>query len=383
MAVTSPARADARLSHLHSASAWIEGAALDQARTVAALPGVRRVSTLPDLHPGKHGPVGCTVVSDLLRPRLVGSDVGCGMALFGLALKARKLRPERAAERLRALDMPWDGDATEALAGAGLDPTLAAGLCTIGGGNHFAEVQTVGEVVDRDAASALGLDPDLCALLVHSGSRRHGAALLASVEAEGDLAFPAGSEAAADYMLAHDAAVRWAALNRALVAGRAAALLGCEARVLTDVPHNLVVAVPDGFVHHKGAARAAAGQLRQVPVAGSRGTPSVLVAASDDLAASDGAVSHGAGRKVDRAGMRRRAGLTRSDRERLARNRFGGRVVCDDRDLLVEEAPEAYKPIERVVADLEAFGLARRVAVLLPMVTFKLARARDAREAGR
>lgn len=38
---------------------------------------------------------------------------------------------------------------------------------------------------------------------------------------------------------------------------------------------------------------------------------------------------------------------------------FGGIVVCEDRDLIAEEAPEAYKSIDRVVADLADFGLAR------------------------
>ena len=34
------------------------------------------------------------------------------------------------------------------------------------------------------------------------------------------------------------------------------------------------------------------------------------------------------------------------------RNPFGGVVVCGDRDLLVEEAPDAYKNIEHVIDDL-------------------------------
>ncbi len=56
----------------------------------------------------------------------------------------------------------------------------------------------------------------------------------------------------------------------------------------------------------------------------------------------------------------------------VARNPFGGRrVICEDRALLVEEAPEAYKPIAGVIADLEAFGLVRVVASFRPLVTLK------------
>jgi release factor H-coupled RctB family protein len=48
-------------------------------------------------------------------------------------------------------------------------------------------------------------------------------------------------------------------------------------------------------------------------------------------------------------------------------------VICADRSLLIEEAPEAYKDIRKVVGDLESFGLARTVAILRPVVTFKTA----------
>ena len=58
---------------------------------------------------------------------------------------------------------------------------------------------------------------------------------------------------------------------------------------------------------------------------------------------------------------------------RLERNPYGGIVVCGDRGLLAEEAPEAYKNIERVIADLVEFGLARVVATFRPLVTFKKA----------
>jgi len=51
--------------------------------------------------------------------------------------------------------------------------------------------------------------------------------------------------------------------------------------------------------------------------------------------------------------------------------RLGGRVICEDRDLLYEEAPEAYKNIEDVIADLAAAGLASVIATLRPLLTYK------------
>ena len=57
----------------------------------------------------------------------------------------------------------------------------------------------------------------------------------------------------------------------------------------------------------------------------------------------------------------------------LARTRFGGRVVCEDKQMLVEEAPKAFKNVQAVIADIEAQGLASRILTLHPFVTFKKA----------
>jgi release factor H-coupled RctB family protein len=46
-------------------------------------------------------------------------------------------------------------------------------------------------------------------------------------------------------------------------------------------------------------------------------------------------------------------------------------VLCDDTDLLYEEHPDAYKPIEPVIESLEQAGLATRVAAVLPLLTVK------------
>ncbi len=84
-------------------------------------------------------------------------------------------------------------------------------------------------------------------------------------------------------------------------------------------------------------------------------------------------LAHGAGRKYDRGSMHGRVRVKKSDVALLERNPYGGIVVCGDRGLLAEEAPEAYKNIERVIDDLVEFGLARVVATFRPLVTFKKA----------
>jgi release factor H-coupled RctB family protein len=50
-------------------------------------------------------------------------------------------------------------------------------------------------------------------------------------------------------------------------------------------------------------------------------------------------------------------------------------VICEDRDLLYEEAPQAYKDVGAVVQDLVDAGLVRVIATLRPLITYKLRRA--------
>ncbi len=360
----------APVHRFYSPRSWIEGKAVQQLETVAALPGVKAVAAMPDLHPGKYGPVGCAMLADEVHPLVVGADIGCGMGLFQLDVPIRKLRADKAAQRLRALDGAWDGDTAAALAEAGLAFTaFDASLGTIGGGNHFCEVQAVEEIVDPEAAARAGLDRTLAYLLVHSGSRGLGYAVLEKYLAGGDAPLDPASEAGAVYLDAHDQAARWAVLNRSVIALRAAEALRADVRVVTDLAHNIAERHPDGILHRKGAAPADHGF---VPVPGSRGTLSYLVeplpATRPETLAS---IAHGAGRKYDRALMHGRAGTVKSEMERLARNPFGGLVICEDRNLIVEEAPDAYKAIGGVIADLVELGLARVVATFRPLVTFK------------
>ena len=106
-----------------SSKSWIEGNATHQLEQVAGQAGVQAVAAMPDLHPGKYGPVGCAMLADRIYPQLVGSDIGCGMGLFQLDIAARKLKLDRLAERLHPLDQPWDGDVLTALSHADLAPT--------------------------------------------------------------------------------------------------------------------------------------------------------------------------------------------------------------------------------------------------------------------
>ncbi|MDR7276527.1 release factor H-coupled RctB family protein [Catenuloplanes atrovinosus] len=327
---------------------------------MAALDGMVHVAAMPDLHPGKGAPIGAAMSSRVLYPFLVGSDIGCGIAVFPIRVK--RPVPERLAARFPDLDRPLDPDDVESEIPAGYVEQLG----TVGRGNHFVELARVRQVHDEAHAARLGLGADDLVLIVHSGSRGLGERILrAHTEVHG--AGPAAD--VHGYLAAHDDAVRWGSLNRRLMAARVAEALGAAVEdPIVDECHNSVSVVDGRYLHRKGAAN---GDGRDVLVAGTRGTASYLVAAHAGPDANY-SVAHGAGRKMSRADALRR-GRAKHTVEELRRTPVGSYVVCGDRQLLFEEAPTAYKKIERVIDDLVEFGLATPVVSTHPVVTYKTA----------
>ncbi|MET1411226.1 RNA ligase RtcB family protein [Roseibium sp. HPY-6] len=360
----------APIHRFYSEATWIEGAAEDQLDAVSKMSGVSHVAAFPDLHPGKYGPVGSAILADRIYPQLIGNDIGCGMSFFVLDLPARKLRLDKAAQKFRALEGVWDGDAGARLLSEGLPADLhPLALGTIGGGNHFCELQEVEAVADGQVLADHEVKKGDLMLLVHSGSRSLGMTVFSAVLEQFSGMDP-NSEAGKDYLSAHRDAVRWASLNRQLIAERAAKALRSDLRLLSDAPHNLIEVRKGEILHRKGAAKA---DLPLVPLAGSRDALSFVLAPEGGNPGALASLAHGSGRKYDRRSMLGRAGATRTDRENLARTSFGGQVICEDRQLLVEEAPNAYKDPKQVLGDLQTAGLARAVATLKPLLTFKKA----------
>jgi release factor H-coupled RctB family protein len=378
---TTPSVTRATVRVFAAPDSWIESDSVDQCHQVAALDGMIHVAGMPDLHPGKGAPIGAAMLSSVLYPLLVGSDIGCGIAVFPFKLK--RVVPERLAGRFPDLDEPLDP--------ATLDPARFNGkipggydeqLGTLGRGNHFVELARVDDVRHAGHAARLGLAAGDTVLIVHSGSRGLGQRILRE-HTEEHGAGPAADPVA--YLAAHDEAVRWGHLNRRLMAERVADALGAElGEPVTDVCHNSVEvrpgnprpgdSHPDGrhagrlYLHRKGAAP---GDGQDVLIAGTRGTHSFLVAGHAGPEAGH-SVAHGAGRKMSRADALRR-GKAKHRIEELRRTAVGSLVVCGDRQLLFEEAPTAYKRIEQVIGDLVTHGLATPIVSTLPLVTYKTA----------
>ncbi len=367
-------RLNSQFNIIASAVSWIEQSAVDQLRLNARLPGIERVVGLPDLHAGRGIAVGAAFWSrSHVYPHLVGNDIGCGMALWQGDAPLRKFKLDAAEKRLVGLEEPWAGDHAAALRDAGLPATLSGdALGSIGGGNHFAEFLAVEEVVDPAAFERLKLDAARVFLMVHSGSRGLGnAVLLRHMERETVRPLLAGSAACAAYLADHDQAIAWAVLNRRVIAARFFERLGFGGALTLDICHNSVTPHDGGWLHRKGAAPADKGTI---VVPGSRGDLTYVV--QPRLENADRALfslAHGAGRKWSRseakAKLERR--FTVAD---LTRTKLGSRVICEDRELIFEEAPQAYKAIHQVIEDLKAAELIDVIATLRPLITYKARR---------
>jgi len=380
-----------------SARSWIEGEAVRQLYATAKLDGVRLAVGFPDLHPGKGTPVGAAFVTEgVIYPHLIGGDIGCGMALFKTDLVRRDAKLDRWADLRFDLEHPWDEFVDGFLAEHDLESTeFDSALGTLGGGNHFAELQAVEEILDASAFRKVGLGKQQLVVLVHSGSRGLGESILrAHVEQHFGDGVEAESFAAEAYLRDHDITVRWAKANRELIARRFVATLGAEAECLWDGCHSSITRIEgpspvladtlspsdgerDGvrgssWVHRKGAV---AVDSDFVVIPGSRGSLSYLVKPIGNGESHGWSLAHGAGRKWARSEARLRM-RERFGMDQLVQTALGGRVICEERDLLYEEAPAAYKNIEAVVQDLVDAGLVSGIATLRPFLTYKTRKVR-------
>lgn len=280
-------------------------------------------------------------------------------------------------------------------------------LGTMGSGNHFVEVQAVERVVDAAVAEAFGLREGQVTVLIHSGSRGLGHQVCTDYVKRMDAAIarhrivlpdrelacaPLSSPEGRAYMGAMTCAANFAWANRQAIAHRvreaAGAALGAAVaagtRQVYDVAHNVAKLEKHGgrelCVHRKGATRAFPAGSPDLPAAyresgqpvfipGSMGTASyVMRGMPGSLERSFGSACHGAGRRMSRTGARRRV----TGAELRGQLEGEGIVVrCPSQRGLAEEAPFAYKDVDRVVRVVERAGLAAPVARLRPLGVVK------------
>ena len=358
-----------------SPRSWIEGEAIRQLEKTAELDGIEFAIGLPDIHPGRGNPVGAVFAGkEIIYPHLVGNDVGCGVALFSTDLKRTKFRGDRWTNRLAGLEGPWDGNTALWLSEHGIESAAAHhSLGTIGGGNHFAELQSFEKIYAQDIFNTLNIDSHFLMVLVHSGSRGIGESLLRShADKYGARGLNIGSSDAREYLVGHDYAVQWAHANRSLIAYRMSRQLGGECEKAVDLCHNSILPIEHErqilWLHRKGAAPS---DLGPVVIPGTRGSLTYLVMPHGDHRMNLWSLAHGAGRKWNRSAIRERL-KGRYTAKSLTRSDLGGYVICEDKELLFEEAPQAYKNIEIVIEDMVEAGLISVIATLRPLITYKV-----------
>jgi tRNA-splicing ligase RtcB len=350
-------------------------AAVKQLQRLAAQPWVvDQVAGMPDLHLAEGVAVGTVFATEHHAiPAALGGDLGCGVAALHFRCHAPSLARRQLGAALAALDrvIPT-GDALQGRPGVPVPEELAASplstgalgrardrlaplhLGTLGGGNHFLEL-------DTDPEGSLWL-------LIHTGSRGLGAAIRehhqAAAEAAGGGALAAldtRTEAGQAYLADVAWALRFARANRDRIAARASEILADtlgaepepESRV--DVHHNFLSREEHGgrpvLVHRKGAVAAPEGASVLIP--GSMGTATYVAEGRGDPR-SFCSCSHGAGRVMSRSEARARVtpGLLEAQLRR---------VVFDRRKLrtLIEEAPAVYRDIREVMEDQRELVTAR------------------------
>jgi tRNA-splicing ligase RtcB (3'-phosphate/5'-hydroxy nucleic acid ligase) len=392
----------------------IEPAALAQLELALRLPIAVQGALMPDAHPGYALPIGGVLAAhQAVAPAMVGVDIGCRMHLTIFDMPPDEFLRRRdeffadlqavtvfgaGAARPRPADHDILDDARWQITSQtrGLRAKAAAQLGTSGSGNHFAEL-VVGELIQTDRQEtedkrqekgdkrqehgqilsrvsrlpvSLSVPERFCGLLTHSGSRgvgyaiaQHYMRMAAHETAQRALApkmyewLDLGGEAGQEYWAAMALAGAFAQANHEVIHALFARRAGLTPLVVVQNFHNFAWKEGDLIIHRKGATPAELGVLGVIP--GSMGTSSYLVAGRGQPTSLNSA-SHGAGRRGSRT---------------AARNSISLREVRDflkQRDILVEglsvdEAPQAYKDIERVIQLQVAAGLIEPLARMRPI----------------
>jgi tRNA-splicing ligase RtcB len=281
---------------------------------------------------------------------------------------------------------------------------------TLGSGNHFIEVQKVAEIFNEEAAKIFGIFKDQIVIMIHTGSRGLGHQVCTDYLKEfiplmlkkyrirvPDREFacvPFASPEGQRYFSAMAASANYAWANRQMIAHFTRkvwkSVLGSQAfslAVLYDVAHNIIKKEKyfiegketEVGVHRKGATRAFPPEHPEIPekyravgqpvlIPGSMGTASYVLVGTKEGEEAFYSTAHGAGRTMSRhAAMRRVSG-----QEVIKSLESKGILVkCQSFRGIAEEAPLAYKDIERVVGAVDNAGLSKKVAKLVPLAVIK------------
>lgn len=368
----------------------VDANAFDQAKNVASLPfAFHHVALMPDCHLGYGVPIGCVFpTKEVIVPNAIGLDIGCGVVAYdtklptGLDEDSLKAILSCVRSKVPVGFKHHKTPCSEANMPARdtLPPIVEREyqrarnqLGTLGGGNHFWELQAGDGTIW---------------VMIHSGSRNLGkqvadhynklavdlnAKWYSSVDKSKQLAFlPLDTQEAQDYILEMQYCVNFAFANRLKMMSATLEVLSDffpdhdfpSASEIINIAHNYAALEnhygQNVWVHRKGATRAREGELGLIP--GSQGTNSYVVKGLGNPKSFQ-SCSHGAGRKMGRKAAQRDLDLD-EQKEVLQGVVHSLRSKKD-----LDEAPGAYKNIENVMR--EQSDLVEPVVELKPLAVMK------------
>src|SRR6266849_6484359 len=282
-------------------------------------------------------------------------------------------------------------------------------LGSLGSGNHFIEIERADKIFDKRVAERLGIHKEgQILVLIHTGSRGYGHQICSDYLRVMERAInkyniklpdrelaacPSKSPEAEDYIPAMSAACNFAFVNRQMITHWSREAFSkvfqrpadsLDMKIVYDVAHNVAKVeshVIDGetkkvTVHRKGATRSFPPGHRDIPaeyrdvgqpvlIPGSMGTSSwVLIGTPRAMELSFGTTAHGAGRFMSRSGAKRKwfgADLKKSLESQ------GIVIRAASMEVLAEEAPGAYKDVDRVADVSRQLGIGTKVVRMTPI----------------
>lgn len=441
---------------------------------------IEKIILTPDFHKGAGIPIGTVMMTKgFAVPQAMGNDINCGMRFYTTDLSEDRIQEKLSelAGKIRhtffegGRQIPMTGRQRQAMFRYGLEGLLETNndskksglwryyqpeiqerwlsrtvfrgslkaddtegledfigsydqlayddqIGTIGGGNHFLEVQRVAEIYDGQTANAWNIKKGAVAVMLHAGSLTigHHSGLLNRRICQDiypvGLAHPENKiypipEAGAvpdawnRFQSASGNAANFGFANRLflgfMIQDVFTDVLGeCEMNLLYDAPHNYIwkkrIGGEEYYIHRKGACCAGGCEEMEgtefayygepVMIPGSMGSSSYLLRGLGNPN-SLWSASHGAGRKKSRGDAIR--GNDEAFRQFMqkfhiitpidpARNDLKGRadILKKWEESIRAEAPYAYKDIDEVIAVHTAHDMAAPVARLEPIFTVKI-----------
>lgn len=373
----------------------IENGALEQAKNLANLPfAFKHVAIMPDTHQGFGMPIGGVLATkDVIIPNAVGVDIGCGMCAVKTSLTSidKETLKKIMGEIRKAIPVGFNkhkkaqkGILTPKLFFEQSQPdtiflkeydNAELSLGTLGGGNHFIEIQK-------------GNDGHIW-IMIHSGSRNLGLKVAEhynkiAIEknkewfsnTQKELNFlPIDSKEGQDYLREMEYCVEFALANRKLMMDRVKEVFIKELHNqnsniffddMINIAHNYARLEnhygENVWVHRKGATLAREGEIGIIP--GSQGTKSYIVKGKGNPE-SFMSCSHGAGRKMGRNEAIKNLNLE----EEIKKLDDVGVIhaIRGQKDL--DEAPGSYKDIDVVMENQK--DLVEILVELTPLAVIK------------